>query len=106
MIRTANIFIWDEFVGAVLWNEAANTASFEYDAKFIQKKWELAPLKMPLSNSRRIFAFPELSGNETNCMIGFHSVSVILDAYVKGVIDKSLLEKLYPRRIPSSSVLR
>ena len=29
-------------------------------------------------------------------MIGFHSVSVILDAYVKGVIDKPLLEKLYP----------
>ncbi len=38
----------------------------------------------------------ELWNNETNCMIGFHSVSVILDAYVKGVIDKPLLEKLYP----------
>ena len=38
----------------------------------------------------------ELWNNETNCMIGFHSVSVILDAYVKGVIDKALLEKLYP----------
>jgi hypothetical protein len=29
-------------------------------------------------------------------MIGFHSVSVILDAYVKGVIDKKILESLYP----------
>ncbi len=27
----------------------------------------------------------ELSSNETNCMIGYHSVSVITDAYVKGI---------------------
>lgn len=38
----------------------------------------------------------ELWNNETNCMIGFHSVSVILDAYVKNVIDKKLLAELYP----------
>lgn len=27
----------------------------------------------------------ELSANETNCMIGYHSVSVIADAYIKGI---------------------
>jgi len=27
----------------------------------------------------------ELSSNETNCMIGYHSVSVIADAYIKGI---------------------
>ena len=27
----------------------------------------------------------ELSGNETDCMIGYHSVPVIVDAYVKGI---------------------
>jgi len=27
----------------------------------------------------------ELSGNETNCMIGYHSVPVIVDAYMKGI---------------------
>lgn len=27
----------------------------------------------------------DLAGEETNCMIGFHSVSVIADAYVKGI---------------------
>jgi predicted alpha-1,2-mannosidase len=27
----------------------------------------------------------ELSSNETNCMIGYHSVSVIADAYMKGI---------------------
>lgn len=29
----------------------------------------------------------ELAGNETECMIGYHSVSVIADAYVKGLKD-------------------
>jgi len=29
----------------------------------------------------------ELAGNETDCMIGYHSVSVILDAFVKGIRD-------------------
>lgn len=27
----------------------------------------------------------ELAGNETNCMIGYHAVSVIADAYIKGI---------------------
>jgi len=29
----------------------------------------------------------ELAGNETDCMIGYHSVSVIADAYIKGIIN-------------------
>lgn len=29
----------------------------------------------------------ELSGNETDCMIGYHAVPVITDAYVKGIRD-------------------
>lgn len=29
----------------------------------------------------------ELSGNETDCMIGFHAVSVIADAMKKGIVD-------------------
>jgi predicted alpha-1,2-mannosidase len=29
----------------------------------------------------------ELAGNETNCMIGYHAVPVIVDAYIKGITD-------------------
>ncbi len=36
----------------------------------------------------------ELSANETDCMIGYHAVSVIADAYVKGIRDFDL-EKAY-----------
>jgi len=38
----------------------------------------------------------ELWNNETDCMIGFHSVSVILDAYRKLVISKEELKQLWP----------
>lgn len=38
----------------------------------------------------------ELWSNETDCMIGFHSVSVILDAYRKQVISKDELQQLWP----------
>ncbi len=38
----------------------------------------------------------ELWGNETNCMIGFHSVSVIWNAYLRGVMSRKELEGLYP----------
>jgi predicted alpha-1,2-mannosidase len=37
----------------------------------------------------------ELSGNETNCMIGYHAVSVIWDAYHKGLMMVPLSD-LYP----------
>lgn len=44
----------------------------------------------------------ELSSNETNCMIGYHSVSVIADAFVKGIkkydtlaIYKAMKESAY-----------
>ncbi len=96
MIRTANIFIWDEYVGAVLWNEAANTASFEYDAKFIQKKWELSPLKMPLSNSRRIFTFSELSGNETFKGLPGLLADVLPDKYGNQLINAWLAQNGRP----------
>ncbi|NNM16447.1 MAG: glycoside hydrolase family 92 protein, partial [Bacteroidia bacterium] len=36
----------------------------------------------------------ELAGNETNCMIGFHSASVIADAYVKNIRDYNVNEAL------------
>ena len=53
MQLTANIYIWDEFVGAAAWDESAQAASFEYDPDFISRKWDLSPVKMPLDRSRR-----------------------------------------------------
>lgn len=36
-----------------------------------------------------------LWGNETNCMIGYHAIPVIVDAYFKGLIREDLVEPLF-----------
>ncbi len=62
-MNVADIKIWGELVGAVAWDEKTNLANFEYDPKFKKLNWDLAPLKMPINNSRRIINFPELRKN-------------------------------------------
>jgi len=65
MITTAYINLWSERVGAVAWDANTKIASFEYDPKFITNNWEVAPLKMPLNQTNRIFSFPDLVSNTT-----------------------------------------
>lgn len=59
-MNTAFVKIWDEVVGAVLWQPERGYASFEYDPKFKTKKWDLAPIKMPVDLNTNIYSFPEL----------------------------------------------
>jgi predicted alpha-1,2-mannosidase len=44
----------------------------------------------------------ELAGNETNCMIGYHAVPVIADAYIKGIRGYDI-EQAYSAMIKSAS---
>ncbi len=59
-MNTAYVKIWDELVGAVAWDESRGVAILEYDSKFVRKNWNIAPLTMPLSSSKRTFEFPAL----------------------------------------------
>src|SRR5690554_1050442 len=59
MIDRAIVKIWGLTVGAVLWNNELQLASFEYDPKFVRRGYELSPLKMPLQ-AGVIYNFPEL----------------------------------------------
>lgn len=67
MVDVAEIKIWGEWVGAVRWDESQQLGYFQYDTKFIQKGWDLSPLKMPISQGSQIYSFPELriGRNET-----------------------------------------
>lgn len=60
MVTTAFVKIWGETIGAVAWNEATGISSFEFDSKISQLGWDLAPIKMPISQTNSIFSFPEL----------------------------------------------
>ncbi len=60
MVDVAEIKIWGELVGAVRWDEAQQLGYFQYDSKFIQKGWDLSPIKIPISQGTKIHSFPEL----------------------------------------------
>ena len=59
-MQVAEVKIWGKLVGAVAWDTDRGFATFEYDPKFKQLGWDLAPLKMPVSDNRNQFSFPEL----------------------------------------------
>ncbi|MCB9231675.1 MAG: type II toxin-antitoxin system HipA family toxin [Bacteroidia bacterium] len=67
MVDVAEVKVWGELAGAIRWDESQQMGYFQYEPKFIQKDWELSPLKMPLSQGTRIYSFPELrkGRNET-----------------------------------------
>ncbi|NTU57864.1 MAG: type II toxin-antitoxin system HipA family toxin [Chlorobiaceae bacterium] len=59
-MEVAEVRIWGELAGAVAWDDVAGLATFEYDAAFKLKGWDLAPLQMPLSAAKSMFVFPAL----------------------------------------------
>ena len=67
MVDAAEIKIWGELAGAVRWDESQQMGYFQYAPKFIQKAWDLSPVKMPIAEGSRIYSFPELrkGRNET-----------------------------------------
>ncbi|MBI9009642.1 MAG: type II toxin-antitoxin system HipA family toxin [Tenericutes bacterium] len=66
MITSAFVKIWEEIVGAIVWNESTGLTSFEYDPKKNELGWDLSPIKMPVSQRNRIFSFPELRAKENS----------------------------------------
>lgn len=94
MVTTAFIHIWDQLVGAVAWDEASKTASFEYDKKFDLQKYPLAPIKMP--NKEVIYSFPELADTETFKGLPGLLADVLPDRYGKELINIWLAQQGRP----------
>ena len=88
MITTAYINIWDKRVGAIAWDLDKGLASFEYEPSFLENKWDLSPLKMPLSDAeRRVFSFPELRGTTTFKGLPGLLADVLPDKYGSSIIN-------------------
>ena len=60
MVVAAEVWLWDKLAGAVLWDEDQQLASFEFDSGFLRSVWDIAPITMPLSQGKRLHAFPEI----------------------------------------------
>lgn len=60
MITTAFVNLWNKRVGAIAWDENTGLGAFEYEPAFLNNKWDIAPLKMPIAGAeKKIFIFPE-----------------------------------------------
>ncbi len=63
MVTHANVKLWGQQVGLVIWNEQEHRAQFQYDRAFTRSGLNVAPLMMPLSQARggeEVFAFGSL----------------------------------------------
>jgi serine/threonine-protein kinase HipA len=101
MIKIANVKIWGEAVGAVVWDESRQLADFEYDPAFKRKGVELAPLTMPV-NSDKIFSFPALQKKEESELDAFKGLPGLLadslpDKYGNQLINVWLAQQGRPQ---------
>ncbi|MFT5232678.1 MAG: serine/threonine-protein kinase HipA [Candidatus Krumholzibacteriia bacterium] len=88
-IETAMIWLWGKSVGAVAWDPDRELATFEFEPDFLQTEWDLAPLKMSLSNARRgdrRFSFRTLNRETYHGLPGLLADS-LPDAFGNSIID-------------------
>jgi serine/threonine-protein kinase HipA len=86
-VDLAKVFIWDHFVGAVVWDRDKDLGRFEFDRGFAGQSLNLAPIMMSVGSNRGlVHEFPALS-RET-----FHGLPGMLadclpDKYGNRLID-------------------
>lgn len=77
-MKVAEVKIWGKLAGAVAWDETTGYATFEYEPKFRQLGWDLAPLKMPVTGAGSQFAFPELRKGKNSELDTFRGLPGLL----------------------------
>lgn len=85
MSSFAEVRLWGAPVGAVLLADDARAAAFEYDAEFVSRGIEIAPLTMPIETKRR-YSFPNLSEESFRRLPGLLADS-LPDRYGNALID-------------------
>ena len=96
MVNYANVKIWGEFVGIILWDNEKQSATFEFDPGFISKGWDLAPLKMSIKGGQRIFSFTELTKISTFSGLPGLLADALPDKYGNALMDRWLAQQGRP----------
>jgi len=101
MVDYAYVKIWGQLVGVIRWIPERNLASFQYDNSFLSKKWDLSPIKMPISNRDRVYSFPELLKEKDSTDDTFKGLPGLLadslpDRYGNKLIDQWLAQNGLP----------
>jgi serine/threonine-protein kinase HipA len=100
-MNTAFVKIWNELVGAVAWDEASGIATFEYDPKFKNLGWDIAPLQMPVGSGKSNFSFPALRKKTDSALDTFKGLPGLLadalpDRYGNDLINLWLTQQGRP----------
>jgi serine/threonine-protein kinase HipA len=90
----ANVLLWGQRVGAVLWDYEKAYATFEYDARFLTSGLDVAPITMSLENARagEIFQFANLPEETFHGLPGLLS-DALPDRFGNQLIDLWLASK-------------
>lgn len=88
-VDVAEVWLWGHQIGAVLWDDASQLASFEYVPGFRRSGREVAPLTMPLGPE--IYRFPELDRRTYRGLPGMLADS-LPDRWGNQLIDRWLAE--------------
>ena len=101
MVVAAEIRLWDKLAGAVLWDEAQQLASFEFDRQFLKSGWDISPILMPLAQGRRLYSFLETRRDRGDAFDAFRGLPGFLadmlpDKYGNQLINAWLAQNNRP----------
>lgn len=101
MVIAAEVWLWDKLVGAVLWDEVEQLAGFEFDSEFLRTGWDIAPITMPLSQGKKLHAFPEIRRGRNDGFDTFRGLPGLLadmlpDKYGNQLINAWLVQNGRP----------
>lgn len=88
MVTTADVYLWGQKVGTVLWNENRLCANFEYAPEFIRSGLEVAPLTMPLAP--KVYSFQNRDSYKTFLGLPGLLADALPDAFGRVLLDKWL----------------
>ncbi|GMQ24394.1 type II toxin-antitoxin system HipA family toxin [Algoriphagus sp. oki45] len=101
MVVAAEVWLWDRLAGAILWDEAQQLASFEFDQGFLRLGWDIAPVTMPLRQGKRLYSFPEIRRGRNDAFDTFKGLPGLLadmlpDKYGNQLINAWLVQNGRP----------
>ncbi|MCF8069116.1 MAG: type II toxin-antitoxin system HipA family toxin [Desulfobacterales bacterium] len=88
-VEVATVYLWENKVGAVAWEEDRGHAVFEYEPDFLKKGLDISPIHMGLDIARQgdgIFSFPGLSKDTYRGLPGLLA-DMLPDRFGNSIID-------------------
>lgn len=88
MVTAADVHLWGQQVGAVIWDEHLVCSHFEYAPEFIRGGLEVSPIMMPLA--RKVYSFPDRDSYKTFLGLPGMLAEALPDAFGRALLDNWL----------------